>query len=220
MHGIGYNKDYFKGKIDYISWDLVFKKSHSSGDYKIGMLNDMREAVFLASLYRFKKTFDLSDRKVQAVQDILIDQKRWVESYASDQVDYMLFTETVPLAIVPSSYMRIIFREQESDRFAFSIPEQGSLISIENCVISKASKKKEIANEFINFLISPEAVALNCNRYGLYPVNVKAYKFLDKDLFGRLGFPPSDEVIEKSDILKNDIPMRRLEDLWIAVKAS
>jgi len=220
MYGIGYNKKYFNGKIEKISWDLIFGKSDIRNTYKIGMLNEMREAFFLASKYYLGKTSLLSNKDIKEVKDALIAQKEWVESYASDQVDYMLFAETVPLAIVPSSYMRVVFREQQGDKFAFEIPQEGSLVTIENYVISKACKRSKIAHQFINFLLSEEGNLLNSNKYGTYPANLKAYEFLDKDLFAKLGFPPSDAVIEKSGILRNDIPLRRLEDLWIAVKAS
>jgi spermidine/putrescine-binding protein len=217
LYGIGYNNNYFPSVPD--SWDMVFKNpAVSNNDYKICMLNEMRETIFLAALYLFNKTGDLSEQEIDTIEKKLIEQKKWVETYASDKLDYLLIANIVPIAITPSSYMMRVFKEREE--FSFVVPSSGSIMAIENCAIPISSPKRDNVHKFINFLLSDEISALNCNEYGLYPVTRTASRFLDSRLFGKLGFPPSQDIIQRSSIIKNNISLKRLEDLWIAIKAS
>lgn len=222
MYGIGYDASFFNNSLsaENISWDLIFKSPHLQGyNYRICMLNEMREVFFLAAIYFRDRSFIFSKQRIEEFKKMLIYQKSWVESYASDRVDYLLIAKSVPLALTPSSYMKKVL--SHGPEFSFAIPSQGSVIGIENCAIPRTSKKSEKAHAFINFLLSEEIAALNSNEYGLYPVNVKAYELLDKKLFERLDFPIHDTLLKNSVFIRNDaISLNALEDLWIAIKAT
>lgn len=217
-YGIGYNKKYFKNGVPPLTWDLIFKDPALQGfDYKLCMLNEMREAIFLAAHYLFKRNDNLSEKELATIEELLIDQKKWVETYASDRLDYLLAAGIVPIALTPSSYMRRVLKEGEE--FGFEVPQEGTLIAIENCALPLGSKKKESAHVFIDFLLSEEIVALNCEAYGLYPSVLGSGYILDNNLFARLGYPLGESVLHKSSLIPTSIPLSRLEDLWIAVKS-
>lgn len=217
LYGIGYNNTYFKTPPH--SWDVVFKNPATMNkQYKICMLNEMREAIFLAAHYLFKKTGALTKKEIDSVEKLLIAQKQWVETYASDKLDYLLIADIVPIAITPSSYMMRVFKER--DDFSFVVPSSGTVMAIENCAIPISSQKKENVHKFINFLLSDEIMALNCNEYGLYPATKTVSRFLDARLFDRLGFPPSKDILQRSSLIQTTSSLKWLEDLWIAIKAS
>jgi spermidine/putrescine transport system substrate-binding protein len=219
-YGIGYNTHSFNPPEEAISWKLIFNNPKEYGyDYKICMLNEMREVMFLAGLYRFGNNFSFTDVSLQEIKHMLMRQRGWVETYASDRLDYLLLAQSVPLVVTPSAYMKKVL--VESQKYAFSIPPEGTLISIENCAIPKTCKKIDKVHTFINFLISEEVNALNCNEYGLYPVNINSYKYLNKELFVRLCFPLNDTLLKKSITIGSTVlPLQCLEDIWMAIKAS
>ena len=111
---------------------------------------------------------------------------------------------------------RRIFKE--SDNFEFVIPKEGGVIEFENIVIPVFSEKQEMAHQFIDFLLSQDVVKYHVNLFEYNPVNKNSYSLIEKRLRDRMF--EQYKYFRKDRILKGDLPLKKLENLWIAVKSA
>ncbi len=214
VYVLGYSKKFF-GELSSVSWGKVFG---GQDKYTISLPDDRRETIFLASLYLFGKTEGLSSEQLALVQELLIKQKKWVESYSSDKQEYELVSGVVPLIVTQGSYMKKVM-DYTTDYGAL-FPEQGSLLVIDNLAIAAASPQQQLAHEFINFVLQPE-ISINSNRrFGYTPANAQAYALLPKEYRENRAFFPDDDTFSRLRLLKSDVDSQKLEDLWLAVKTA
>ena len=180
------------------------------------MQDDPREAIYLSKIYLFGKINSVTDKELDRIKELLLEQKEWVEAYTTNRQDYFLLSETVPLAVMPSEYMIRVLKE--SNNFGFIIPKEGSLMSIESMLISESTEKLNLAYQFIDFFINEDIVANGSNRFGYYPVNVNAISKLDKKIFGDILSLASDQF-DKLGTLRLGLSRRKIQDLWLTIKA-
>ncbi len=185
--------------------------------YKVGMLDDALDSFFLAAIYLFQKTDKLTRKEILKIEELLIKQKEWVECYASSTLEYFLLSETIPLAIVPG-YMAVKILKSKKN-FKFVLPKEGTLITIENLAIPTSSKKVDLVYQFIDFMISKEAVALNSFNYGFNPLNKKAYSLPGMNFFRQNSLFPSDDIFGKLHIISNSISLDTINNIWLKVRA-
>jgi spermidine/putrescine transport system substrate-binding protein len=215
MYGLIYDKSFFNIAPENVSLDLVFKQPAdmvnqgiAKMSYKICMLDSPIDSFFLASLHLFGHAYELSDAVYDQVTKMLVAQKNWVECYTLYTVEYFLLTDIVPLAITSSNFANKIMRYD--DRFQFVIPREGGILVIENLVIPERSKNKELAYQFINFMLSEEIARLNSSTYGWTSAHENvAHVTLDEALKQRLYIPLFDSSARM-----------RIDDVWLEVECA
>ena len=76
-YGIAFNRDYFNLDNN-VSWDIMFEPEvlKKFGNYKIAMLSDAREAIFLAAIYLYGNVKNFTEKKLLKIKDVLIKQKK------------------------------------------------------------------------------------------------------------------------------------------------
>lgn len=219
-YGLIYEKSIFSHWREPAGLDLIFdmpKVSQEIGrPYKICMLDDPREVIMFAAIYLFGKSDNLTPQEFAAVQDLLIKQKRWVEAYTSSSLQYFLISNIVPLAITPSFNMIKISRV--TDRFDFKLPQQGSLMVIENIAIPNKCKKIEQVYKFIDFILSKKIEHINSSIYGYNPTNKQSYSLIDKKILENASLFPSDEAFAKLRMVHNNFFVKNVENIWLGVK--
>ncbi|MFH1644626.1 MAG: spermidine/putrescine ABC transporter substrate-binding protein [bacterium] len=215
VYGIIYNKNYFGHKK--IDWDYVFRRPKGL-DYKICMLDDALESVFLTSIALFQKTRKLSESNLKTIENVLIEQKKWIECYTYSGSEYFLNSGTVQLALIPGLIAKKILKE--NNKFKFVIPSRGSLISIENFAVPIKSKKLDLIYKFISFMISKDAAKLNVDEFGYNPVNVKAYDLPEMKFMKNNGMFPPPYIFDKLDLVNNELSLERVNDIWLKVRVS
>ena len=67
---------------------------------------------------------------------------------------------------------------QENEDLGFFVPEEGSNIYFDSIVITATSSKKEMAEQFIDFLLEPEVAAKNIEFIGYSSANTKVLDIL------------------------------------------
>ncbi len=211
---IGYNKKFF-GNLGDASWQQVFEDPQN---YTISMPDDRREMIFLASLYLFNQTGSLSPEQLQKVQELLIAQKDWVESYSSDKQEYELVAGVVPMIVTQGSYMKKIL--EHSIDYAVAVPASGSLLVIDNLAIANVSQQQGLAHKFINFVLGKDISIHSNTDYGYTPANAHSYELLPKDYRENRAFFPDDGTFRTLRLLSSDIDPQDLEQVWLAVKTA
>lgn len=210
-YGIGFNKN--EVQLDNnVSWDIVF-----NGEYKVSMLNDAREAIYLSSIYLFGDIDDFSQERLDKIAELLIRQKKHVEAYVEAGAKHLLLTRIVPMAVLPGARMQEM---ENPEIFDFVIPREGSLVDLVNIGIPITSEKADLAHRLIDYLLSKDVGVENFNKLACNPVNKEAYALLDQRYAGSKAFFPDDKMFERLYILNNKISPAALERTWFLVKSA
>ncbi len=214
VYVMGYNKKFF-GEIVEPTWKQIFSDPKT---YTVSMPDDRREMIFLASLYLFNQTQGLTDEQLAQVQALLSAQKEWVESYSSDKQEYELVSGVVPMIVTQGSYMKKVL-DYTTD-YAAAVPDQGSMLVIDNIAISAASTQRDLAHQFINTVLSKDISIFSNRRYGYTPANALSYPLLTNDYRENGAFFPDDDRFNRLQLLSSDIDPQILENVWLAVKTA
>ncbi|HZW61977.1 MAG TPA: spermidine/putrescine ABC transporter substrate-binding protein, partial [Candidatus Babeliales bacterium] len=167
IFGLGINKTYFGGNIPtHLSWRLVFDPQTQMNH--ICMIDSPREAILLAALYLYGTIEHIADEdKLKAIEQLLSNQKCFVETFTSARIEELLVSGSCPIAIGGSTDIWKAMREYPN--IDFFIPDEGTFATIDSFVISKTTNKDDLIYQLINFLYRPSIVEHNSNKYGFCP---------------------------------------------------
>jgi putrescine transport system substrate-binding protein len=104
--------------------------------------------------------------------------------------------------------MQAKYRAKETNNgieVKYSLPKEGSVISIETMVIPKTAKNIDNAYKFIDFLLRPEIISRISLITGYQSPNKESYKLLPKDIIEDKNLYPDDETLNKL-ILSEPLP--------------
>lgn len=219
IYGIIYKKKLFNSIQKTLSLEFIFNNPYPLNEpMHLCMPEDYREVSLLASLYLFGDVQHLTDDRIEKIKKLLVNQRRWVENYVHQDLRYFLFSGIVNTALTPSAYILRVLKESQT--FDFRLPTEGSLISIENIAMSASTQNRENVYKFMNFLLSKKISAQNSDAFGYNPSNKHAYDLIEKEIYENKNIFPDDEMFKKLYFLHNDVPEKKLQDMWLAVKSS
>lgn len=213
IYGIGVNKDFFKGEIPQASWDLIFKPLNPFA--KVSMLDNPREAILLTAFALFGSIENLQSQQLEAVKNLLIEQKKWVEAYTEFRADYLLLSETCPVVVSTTPTMFRLMGVQKN--IEFLVPQEGTFMVTDNWAIPQASSKQDLVYQFLNFLYQPEIIAYHFNVFTFIPATIDLESLL-------VDYPSIYSAYSNRDhklyYFKNVLTKVTINDIWIALKAS
>jgi len=223
VYGIVYDTKFFPQKPEKMSLAYLFqnpKELFQSGKvkapYKICMLDDHLDVTYLTAIYLGKDPNNLNAQDLEEIKKILVTQKQWVEAYSVHSVQYFLFSEVVPVALTSSNYMRRML--DASNRFNFAVPKEGSILVIENLAIPRLSTKAELAQQFIDFMLSEEIATLNSSTYGYNSSHTKAINTIDARYFNNKNLCPDDKMFIKLSVPVLPTELKKIvEDMWLYI---
>jgi len=211
---IGVHKDFCKQNSFEPSWKLLFDEDFCCSHDAIGMNNNPREAILLAAFYLFGSIDNLDGEKIEEIKELLTKQKTWVEAYTDLRSDYLLSSQSCPLAVGTSG--EIWHATRFNKDLDFLIPKEGTFVIIDSIALSSKSKHEDLAYTFINYLCAPEAISYHIEKYSLFPViqNVTMSQY----------FAESMEKVwneaEKIDFFRNVLTEEQLNTIWIELKSN
>lgn len=207
---VGYDKTVFSN-IDLLdSWSSVF----DANKYKVVMTNDALVALPIASLYLFKDFKFFDKQRLHDVKKLLKKQRPFVQAYIDSRPDYFIATKNCPVVVSSSAY--ILRGMKNYNNIDFFVPKEGSLITIESCVIPASSTKNEQVYKFMNFLYTAESFKNRFESSGMLPtinidLNLAQALNLNEENFKKLTF-------FNSNVFDENISMFDVYSLWIGVK--
>ena len=211
--GVAYRKDKVTGIIN--SWEALW-----DGRYKdrIAMLDDVREAFGAALRFLGKSENSVDPGEIQAAAALLMDQKPLVKAYDSGAFDQMLLSGDVWIAQAYSG--QIAKAIAENPTIGYVIPKEGCTIFVDNMCIPRNSRNKELAQEFINFVLEAKIAADIANGTGYSSVNLAARALTRSDLLtNEAAYPPRD-AIERCEFIREIGPVVSIYDrLWTEIKS-
>lgn len=193
--GIIYNTKKVKEPVD--SWSILWDPKYYDN---VLMQNSVRDA-FGATLKWLGYSLNSTNmEELKEARDKLIEQKKAgiVQAYVVDQVRDKMWDGSADLGMIYSG--EASYTISENPDLAYAVPKEGTNVWIDSWVIPKASKHKENAEKFLNFLCRPDIALLNFEYICYSTPNTAVYDLLeDEDLKNDEILFPNDDVLENTE---------------------
>jgi spermidine/putrescine transport system substrate-binding protein len=177
--GIGYNKS--RVMPPPAGWADLFDPGRIEPHRnRISMLNDMRE-VIAAALVALGHSPETTDpQHLAQAQSLLLQQKPFLAKYDSESFEDSLASGETVLAQGWSG--EIAMAQSQNPDVAFVIPAEGTFLFVDNWAIPKGARQKELAEQFINFVLRPEVSAMIVNHARYASVNEAAGSLIKPEI--------------------------------------
>ncbi|MDB6054316.1 MAG: extracellular solute-binding protein family 1 [Verrucomicrobiales bacterium] len=155
--GIGYNMSH-ETEIPF-SWNNLFDpRLYPGANHQefLGKLSLFDEARYSIGSALISLGFSPNSRKpdeIQKAADVLLKQRPYVSHFDDANAQKFLADEESFLSMAWSSDVSLSMKTNKKVRF--SIPNEGALVFIDYLAIPKTSQKKDLAEDFIEFLLQP-----------------------------------------------------------------
>lgn len=209
IYGLSYDGTYFDPKPD--SWATVFQDQ----PYRVAMTNDPIEAFSIANFYLHGKTDHISNDQIEATHQLLKNQKKQVEAYANYRAGYLIATKNCPIAVTASSFHYRM--ASDFDFIRFSIPKEGSFVTIENIAIPIQAQNKDELYTFLNFIYQKEKATARSKKLTAFPV-IKNSLPDDNPEFQKTHSQAL-KNIHQCSYFRHLIPEQTLREIWVRVKS-
>ena len=199
------------------SWEALWDERYTG---KILMFDNPRDA-FAISYLRLGYGINSTDEvEMYEAAQLLMEQKGVLQAYVMDQIFNKMSSNEAWIA--PYYAGDAIIMMEENPDLDFVIPDEGSNIFVDAMCVLKTSKQKALAEEFINFMCSPEIMAENIGYIGYSSPSTAAKELLDEEMQNNpIAYPDADKTAncEYFTYLPQEVN-EKMENLWISVKAS
>jgi spermidine/putrescine-binding protein len=193
--GIGYRKDKIDGPVD--SWSIMWDARYRD---RITMLDDVREAMG-AALKREGKSLNTTDEsEIAEAARLLAEQKPLVKAYDSGGFDQLLLAGD---AWIVQGYSGQIAKAMAEDaNIGYAIPKEGCTLAVDNLCVPKGATHRELAIEFINFILEARIAAEISNGTGYATANLAARAYIKPELLNNEAAYPSKELLGGCESIK------------------
>lgn len=184
------------------------------------MLDDPAE-VFAACLKRLACSINTGDqRRLQTARDLAIRQKPLLRAYLNEEVRDQVVAGDVLVAQMWAQVAQVAI--DNSTNLAFSFPAEGFALYADNAAILRESKHKDIALEFVNYLLDPNVAARVALEMRTATANRVARALLPEAQQNNSVLYPSSEVLQHGEWFKAlPGPVQRLRDrYWTEIKSA
>ncbi len=149
------------------SWGMLWDEDYRG---KILQFNNPRDA-FGSAMYYLGLDINSADEEVwQAALNKLKEQKPLVQGYVNDEIFNKMTTGSAALA--PYFAGDFITMLEDNEYLKFYYPKEGTNMFVDGMCIPKDSTNKELAMEYINFMLSEEVAVANALYIGYASPNV------------------------------------------------
>ena len=166
MVGIIYNSD-IVDEEDIGSWDLLWNEKYKG---QILQFNNPRDA-FGTAIYWAGEDVNSTDPQVwyDAVEKLKI-QKPLVQSYVMDEIFNKMKNGSASVAPYYAGDYLTMYDDNDSLKFYY--PKEGTNVFVDAMCVPKCTKNQELAELYINFMLSEEIAIANAEYIGYASPNV------------------------------------------------
>jgi spermidine/putrescine transport system substrate-binding protein len=186
--GIVYNAETVTTPV--VGYRDVFTDEHAG---RIVILDDAREIVTWGLATAGIPVNDVSDQNLETIKPMLRDWLSKVKVYDSDSPRTPMLSGDTDIGIVWSGEGALLF--DENPKFQWVMPAEGVHMFVDNLAIPKTARNKEMAEEFMNFILRPDISKLISDEYPYYNPNAEARQLLSEEqLNNPASYPPGFDV--------------------------
>ena len=193
--GIIYNKTKVTEPVD--SWDILWDSNYAG---QILMFNNPRDSYGIA-LKKLGYSQNTTNRdELDQATDELKKQKLLIQAYVMDEIFPKMTAGEAALA--PYYAGDAVTMIGDNPDLDFVVPKEGTNRFVDAMVVPKSSPNKDLAEQFINFMLEEDVALANIEYIGYStPMsNVKAR--LDEEVQNSFSYP-DDEVLSRCETFVN-----------------
>jgi spermidine/putrescine transport system permease protein len=211
--GIAYRKDKVAGPVD--SWAVMWDSNYKD---RLAMLDDVRE-TFGAALKRLGKSLNSTDAAdIQQAARLLAEQKPLIRAYDSGGFDQLLLSGD---AWITQAYSGQIAKAMnDNPQIGYVIPKEGCTIFVDNLCIPRVAKNRDLAHQFINFVLEARVAGEIANGTGFSTTNLAARGYIRPELLSNeASYPPPEDRRRCEFIVDLGPVISTYDDLWTEIKS-
>ncbi len=231
--GIIYNTDLVSQEdVDKKSWGLLWDEKYAG---KILQYNNPRDAFGTAMYYQNIDINSTDPDDWNRAFELLLKQKPLLQGYVSDEIYNKMGNGSAAVASYYVGDFLTMSADEGGDKLGFYYPKEGTNVFYDAMCIPKNAENKDLAMEYINFMLSEEAAVANAE-YIAYASpnklvkNSEEYKAYMQEEYGNEDFDAYELLYENSDIYrgeydynliyKNPLPETQelMNELWEDIK--
>jgi spermidine/putrescine-binding protein len=217
--GIVYVKDAVsQSDLEQEGWEILRDTKYKNRIY----MYDSERDSFMIALKALGYSMNTDDEtQLNEAYEWLVEQRELVSPiYVTDEIIDNMLNENKDLGVIYSGDAAYIL--SENPNLGYYEPQQGTNIWSDAMVIPKNAANPELANEFINYVMTYEASQDNTETVGYTSANAEV--FLDESSEGGMFYQNEAYIprsnYEKDEVFEDNAVIRQLlSDLWIKVKA-
>ena len=157
MIGIIYNTDMVLDDEENIgSWALMWDEDYTGN---ILQFNNSRDAFGTAQYYLGVDVNSATEEQWRDALELLKKQKKIVQGYVMDEIFNKMENGSAAIAAYYAGDYLAMY--EENDKLEFFYPKEGTNLYVDAMCVPKASKNKEIAERYIDFMLTREAAIAN-----------------------------------------------------------
>jgi spermidine/putrescine transport system substrate-binding protein len=200
-----------------LSWADLWTDSYGR---RVTMLDDPAE-VFAVCLKQLPASINSGNRgELARARDLAIQQKPLLRAYLNEEVRDQVVAGDVLAAQMWAQVAQVAIDNAANVAFAF--PSEGFALYADNCSILRESKHRELAHEFLDYLLRPEVAAAIANEMRSATCNSAARKLLPEAQRQNTVLYPPNEVLARGEWFR-PLPaaVQRLRDrYWTEIKSA
>ncbi|MFC4761389.1 ABC transporter substrate-binding protein [Fructobacillus durionis] len=195
--GILYNKKVVNGS-DLKDWSSIWSSKYR---HQLLLVDSARDILGMTLISQGKSVNDQNTADLAAAQGKLSSLMPNVKAIVGDELKLYMAQGEANIAVTYSGEAKNAM-EKNSD-LAYTVPEDGSNLWLDNLVIPKSAKHKKAAYALINYLNRPEVAAKNAEYIGYATPNQKAYQLLPNSVKSEQAFYPKQSILDKLQVYQN-----------------
>lgn len=227
--GVTYNVEMIKQRMANAPVDsarLIFDPKIISkfADCGVSFLDDPQTVVALAMIYLGYPANSVDKQHLQEAETLLKAVRPYIKYFSSTKMLLDLPSEEVCIAMSWSGDYSIASSRAAAAGvdidLAYSIPQEGSILWVDNVYIPSDAPHQENAYLFIDYLLRPQVIAAASNYIGYANANRSATPYVDPEMTGDIAIYPDPETLELLQTTEVLVPkLERLRSrTWTRVK--
>lgn len=200
-----------------LAWADLWKNDYQR---RTTMMDDPAE-VFGACLKRMRDSVNSTDpERLRRARDLAEQQKPLLRAYLSEEVKDQVVAGDVLVAQMWAQVAQSAM--DNTDKLAFAFPAEGFALYADNTAILRESKHKELAYEFLNYILRPKVAAAICVEMRTATANKAARLELPPALRDNTVLYPAADVLQRGEWFRAlPGPAQRLRDrYWTEIKSA
>lgn len=186
---------------------------------KLVVLDDQRMIIGMILKSLGYSANDTDPKHLDEAKKKMVELIPNIKAFDSDSPKQMMVNGEASVGLVWGP--EIALAQKEGANFETIIPEEGLLITMDNWVIPKDAKNKELAEKFINFILEPEISAEIAEHQPYINPNKEARKLIDENILNNIAIYPPEEEMERLEYIEDIGEAIQLYDrVWSEAKGT
>jgi spermidine/putrescine transport system substrate-binding protein len=223
---VGYNEtELARLGIDAADWAVIFDpRVLEKIRGKVTVMDDAQELFGAALKYLGYSVNDHDEKHLREAQQVIRAAKPYWAAFNSSSYIKELTVGNIWVAHGYSSDMVQAQADAEAAgrnfTINFALPRQGAVLALDNLVIPKSARNKELAHQFVNFMMDGKHAAGVTNEVGAGNPNAAAAAFIGEEIKAQTAIFPDQATLARLEPLEESSPKvrRLLNKLWTEIK--